>query len=68
MPSETAWPRRLSMQGFRFARNASSAIDGFIELNRGLNRGLNSGHIGFGSDERVELRKGRVPFERVPRA
>jgi len=52
----SGWAGVLAMNPF-----STAAIDGFIELNRGLN----SGHIDFGSDETVELRKGHVPFERV---
>ncbi len=52
----SAWAEVLAMNPFSIA-----AIDGFIELNRGLN----SGHIDFGSDQAVELRQGCVPFERV---
>ncbi|MBN3826958.1 NmrA family NAD(P)-binding protein [Burkholderia sp. Ac-20384] len=53
-PSE--WAGVLAMNPF-----SSVAINGFIELNRGLN----SGHIDFGSDDTVELLQGRVPFEQV---
>ncbi|VWC86806.1 NmrA family NAD(P)-binding protein [Burkholderia lata] len=53
-PSE--WAGVLAMNPF-----SSVAINGFIELNRGLN----SGHIDFASDDTVELRQGRVPFEQV---
>ncbi|VWB22603.1 epimerase [Burkholderia lata] len=53
-PSE--WAGVLAMNPF-----SSVAINGFIELNRGLN----SGHIEFGSDDTVELLQGRVPFEQV---
>ncbi|MDN7487570.1 hypothetical protein QZM35_07630 [Burkholderia sp. AU45274] len=49
----SAWAGVLAMNPF-----SSVAINGFIELNRGLN----SGHIDFGSDETVELRQGRVAF------
>ncbi|WP_420212326.1 NmrA family NAD(P)-binding protein [Burkholderia aenigmatica] len=52
----SAWAGVLAMNPF-----STAAIDGFIELNRGLN----SGHIDFGSDDTVELRHGRVPFEQV---
>ncbi|KEZ03461.1 epimerase [Burkholderia sp. MSh2] len=54
-----AWAGVLAMNPF-----SSTAIDGFIELNHGLN----SGHIAFGSDDAIELRQGRVPFERVAEA
>lgn len=52
----SAWAGVLAMNPF-----STAAIDGFIELNRGLN----SGHIDFGSDDTVELRHGRVRFEQV---
>ncbi|WGY71702.1 NmrA family NAD(P)-binding protein [Burkholderia cepacia] len=52
----SAWAGVLAMNPF-----STAAIDGFIELNHGLN----NGHIGFGSDDTIEIRKGRVPFERV---
>nr|WP_256979314.1 hypothetical protein [Burkholderia sp. AU33423] len=53
------WAAVLAMNPF-----SSVAINGFIELNHGLN----SGHIDFGSDDTVELRQGRVPFEEVAEA
>ncbi|HHX4052952.1 MAG: NmrA family NAD(P)-binding protein [Burkholderia contaminans] len=53
-PSE--WAGVLAMNPF-----SSAAINGFI----GLNHGLNSGHIDFGSDDTVERRQGRVTFEQV---
>lgn len=53
-PSE--WAGVLAMNPF-----SSAAINGFIELNHGLN----SGHIDFGSDDTVERRQGRVTFEQV---
>ncbi|VWC71874.1 NmrA family NAD(P)-binding protein [Burkholderia contaminans] len=53
-PSE--WAGVLAMNPF-----SSVAIDGFVELNHGLN----SGHIDFGSDDTVELRRGQVTFEQV---
>ena len=52
----SAWAGVLAMNPF-----STAAIDGFIELNRGLN----NGHIGFESDATVELRHGRVSFEHV---
>ncbi|WP_269504467.1 hypothetical protein [Burkholderia sp. IMCC1007] len=47
----------------KLAKNpfSAAAIDGFIELNRGLN----SGHISFASDDTAVIRKGQVTFERV---
>ncbi|WP_321807300.1 NmrA family NAD(P)-binding protein [Burkholderia sp. BCC1993] len=52
----SAWAEALAKNAF-----SAAAIDGFIELNRGLN----SGHISFASDDTAVVRKGRVPFERV---
>lgn len=52
----SVWAETLAQNPF-----SAAAIDGFIELNRGLN----SGHISFVSDAAAVIRKGQVTFERV---